>query len=86
MNVRQAAAMLECSVTTTYALLRAGRLPHRRVGLGRGAIRVAREDVEAFMQASRVEGAGGDPARTHGPAARRYAGPMPKERHVLKGR
>lgn len=82
MNVRQAAAMLECSVTTTYALLRAGRLPHRRVGLGRGAIRVDRADVEAFIAASRVEGAGAaNPARTHGSAARRYAGAMPKEKH-----
>lgn len=81
MNVRDAAQLLECSVTTLYGLLKAGRLPHRRVGLGRGAIRIAREDVEAFMAASRVEGAGAAPKA----AARRrpYAGPRAQKTHGL---
>jgi excisionase family DNA binding protein len=49
MTVREAANRLEVSVSMVYALCGSGRLPHTRIGLGRGTIRVSDEDIRAFL-------------------------------------
>lgn len=56
MDVREAAKRLEVSVTLIYELCHAGKLPHARIGLGRGTIRIAESDVEAYLRSARVEG------------------------------
>jgi excisionase family DNA binding protein len=48
LTVAEAAAALECSIGTVYHLVRAGRLAHRRVGPGRGEIRVERAALDAY--------------------------------------
>jgi excisionase family DNA binding protein len=49
MSVKQAAARLEVSVTTVYALVAAGRLRCYRVGMGRGCIRIAEEHLAEYL-------------------------------------
>jgi excisionase family DNA binding protein len=48
LSVKQIAARWSVSRSNVYALITAGRLPHLRVGLGRGTIRVRESDVEAY--------------------------------------
>ena len=52
MKVREAATRLEVSPGTVYALVAAGKLRCHRVGLGRGAIRIAEEHLVAFLAGS----------------------------------
>ena len=52
MTVKQAAARLEVSAATVYALVSAGKLRCHRVGLGRGAIRISDEHLAAFLAGS----------------------------------
>ena len=85
MDVRAAAAELGVSPSAVYQLVRAGRLAHARIGAGRGVIRIAAADLAAYLDSCRVEATG--PAGRPAAARRRaYAGPTPKERHVLKER
>jgi excisionase family DNA binding protein len=49
MTVKQAAARLEVSVATTYALVAAGKLKCVRIGLGRGAIRITEEHMADYL-------------------------------------
>jgi excisionase family DNA binding protein len=55
MTVREAAEILEVKTTTVYELCAVGRLAHRRVGVGRGVIRIDRPDLDAYIKSSRVE-------------------------------
>jgi excisionase family DNA binding protein len=57
MKVREAATRLEVSSGTVYALVAAGKLNCHRVGLGRGAIRIAEEHLVEYL-------AGSGPVRT----------------------
>jgi excisionase family DNA binding protein len=52
MRVREAAAKLEVSPATVYALVAAGKLRHIRVGLGRGAIRILDEHIADYLRAA----------------------------------
>lgn len=54
-TVAEIAKRLKCSPALVYALCEAGKLSHHRLGLGRGTIRVAEEDLTAFLQESRVK-------------------------------
>jgi excisionase family DNA binding protein len=49
MTVKQAAAKLEVSVATTYALVAAGKLKCVRIGLGRGAIRITDDHIAEYL-------------------------------------
>ena len=49
MKVREAAARLEVSAATVYALVAAGRLRCYRVGMGRGSIRISDEHLAAYL-------------------------------------
>ncbi len=55
MNIREAAVRLEVKPSTVYQLCSAGRLPHVRIGVGRGTIRISESDVEAYLRSARVE-------------------------------
>jgi excisionase family DNA binding protein len=59
-RVREAAARLEVSPATVYALVASGRLGCYRVGLGRGCIRIAEEHLAAYLK-------GAEPVITPGP-------------------
>lgn len=58
MTVAEAAARLEITPALVYKLCREGRLPHRRLGFGRGVIRLTEEDIAAYLEACRVEARG----------------------------
>jgi excisionase family DNA binding protein len=45
------------SPALVYQLIADRRLPHFRLGTGRGAIRVRTEDVEAYLAGCRAQGA-----------------------------
>jgi excisionase family DNA binding protein len=51
-NVRQAAARLEVSPSTVYALIAAGKLRCVRVGPKGGAIRVSEEHLAEYLRAA----------------------------------
>ena len=55
LTVQEVAERLKCSRALIYALCEKGRLNHHRLGLGRGTIRISVSDLEAFLQAARVE-------------------------------
>jgi excisionase family DNA binding protein len=55
MTVKEAAQRLHCSPSTVYQLCECGRLPHSRIGLGRGVIRIAEGDIEGLLLRGRVE-------------------------------
>ncbi len=46
LNVKQTALRLNVSPSLVYALCAAGRLPHHRVGVGRGTIRIEESAIE----------------------------------------
>ncbi len=55
MDVREAARRLEVSIATVYGLCGQGRMPHARVGLGRGVIRISEDDLRAFVESCRAD-------------------------------
>jgi excisionase family DNA binding protein len=55
LTVKQAAEKLQCSNATVYLLCSAKLLPHSRVGLGRGVIRIAEADIDRYLAAKHVE-------------------------------
>ena len=55
LTVREVADLLRVSANCVYDLVGKGKLACHRVGTGRGAIRVRRNDVEAYLAACRRE-------------------------------
>lgn len=55
LTAKQAAERLGVSAATVYQLYAAKFLPHRRVGLGRGVIRISEEDLARYLTSIRVE-------------------------------
>ena len=49
LTVSEAARLLRLSAAAVYALCKTGELPHHRLGSGRGAIRISRADVLAYL-------------------------------------
>src|SRR5437879_2716463 len=49
LTVKQVAERLQVSLSTVYALCVTGELPHRRIGLGRGCIRIAESDLQEYL-------------------------------------
>ena len=66
LTVREAADLLRLSAGAVYALCKSGALPHHRLGRGRGAIRIDRQDLLRYAEACKSGGAA--PAREGGPA------------------
>lgn len=55
LTVAQAAELLNVSANTVRGLCQARRLRHQRIGLGRGAIRIAPEALEEYQRSVTVE-------------------------------
>ena len=55
LTVREVAQVLRVSANCVYELVGNGKLVCYRVGAGRGAIRVRRTDVDAYLAACRME-------------------------------
>jgi excisionase family DNA binding protein len=53
LTVKQVADRLSVSATCVYQLLTSGKLPHHRIGLGRGTIRVSETDLSDYVDACR---------------------------------
>lgn len=49
MDVKEAAARLEVSSATVYALVAAGKLRAYRIGLGKGRIRISEEHIAEYL-------------------------------------
>jgi excisionase family DNA binding protein len=56
LKISEVAQRLRCSIALAYALCAEGKLPHVRLGLGRGTIRVLERDLELYLEGARVEG------------------------------
>ena len=56
LTVSDAAERLSVSVSCVYQLVEKGKLPHHRIGLGRGAIRFSDDDIDGFLMACRYGG------------------------------
>lgn len=57
LSVKQAAEEIGLTPDTLYRLCKAGKLAHYRLGAGGGAIRIKLEDLRAYLESCRVEGA-----------------------------
>lgn len=55
MTVAEAAKQLEVSPRTVYQLCAEGLLSHIRIGVGRGAIRIGQDDIDAFRERARAK-------------------------------
>ena len=55
LTVSQVANRLNVSRSTIYNAIESGLLPHHRIGLGRGAIRISEEQLESFLESTKVE-------------------------------
>lgn len=53
LTVREVAEQLSVSATCVYQLISRGKLACHRIGVGRGAIRIAAEDLAAFIEGCR---------------------------------
>jgi excisionase family DNA binding protein len=54
LTVKEVAERLRVSRTCVYQLVERGKLACHRIGLGRGAIRIAIEDLAAYVEGCRV--------------------------------
>jgi len=50
LTVNDAATKLNCSKGCVYRLAASGHLPHVRIGIGRGTIRIRHRDLDAFVE------------------------------------
>ena len=70
LKVSQAAKRLNVSAAKIYVLVKAGEIPHHRIG---GAIRFSEEDIADFLEATKRE-------RGNAPAKRQP--PRPHLKHI----
>jgi excisionase family DNA binding protein len=68
LTVREASRRLTISLTSTYQLIRSGKLPHYRIG---AAIRISDTDIAAFLAQYRRE-----------PVTVRTPPPRPRLKHI----
>jgi excisionase family DNA binding protein len=55
LTVRESAERLGCSEALVYLLCSERRLPHVRLGTGRGTIRIAEDDINEFVKNCRID-------------------------------
>jgi excisionase family DNA binding protein len=55
LTVVEVAAILRVSRTCVYQLIESGKIACHRIGVGRGAIRVAQSDLDEFVVSCRQE-------------------------------
>jgi excisionase family DNA binding protein len=56
LTIKEAAERLSVRPSTVYALCARRKLPHVRVGLARGTIRIDESDLAAFVESCKVAG------------------------------
>ena len=54
-QVQEVAKLLGVARSTVYDMARLRKIPHRRIGTGRGRIVFTEEDVQQFLDSSKVE-------------------------------
>jgi excisionase family DNA binding protein len=54
LTVKEAADLLKLSAGAVYALCKSGTLPHHRLGQGRAAIRIDRQDLLRYVEACKT--------------------------------
>lgn len=64
LKVKQAAEILGVNQASVYDLVQSGKLPHYRIGMGRGVIRLRQDDVEAYLESCYRETRSPDVAET----------------------
>jgi len=55
-TVAEVSEQLNVSRGTIYNLCATGELPHRRIGIGRGCIRITEEDLKEYLDRKKVKG------------------------------
>lgn len=82
MTVSEAARVMGCSPQLVYRLCAGGRLRHRRIGYGRGLIRLERADLDEYLAACEVPPHEFDGGPAAAPRRTRHAVPdwVPPER------
>ena len=55
LTVQDVAATLKVSKSLVYSLIASGKIACHRIGAGRGAIRVQRDDLQQFVDGCRVQ-------------------------------
>jgi len=55
LTVQDVAVILKVSNSLVYGLVASGKIVCHRIGQGRGAIRIRREDIEEFLAGCRSE-------------------------------
>lgn len=53
-KVKQAAEQLNVAPSTIYTMCQQGLLPHVRIGVGRGTIRIAEQDLAQFLEGAKA--------------------------------
>ena len=71
MNVKQAAEKLEISPALVYSLIAAGKLRYRRIGLGRGRLRIPEDAIGEYLARC-----------TFGVEEEKPAASMPRLKHI----
>ena len=61
LTVADVAKRLRCSPSLVYSLCASGKLPHHRLGLGRGTIRVTEAQLAAFLEGTAITPAPSQP-------------------------
>jgi excisionase family DNA binding protein len=54
-KVPEVAQQLNCSISTIYGLVDTGKLVAYRIGQGRGAVRIAQTDLDAYLESCRSQ-------------------------------
>lgn len=55
LTVQESAERLGCSPALVYLLCSKRRVPHVRLGTGRGTIRIAEEELNEFLSSCRID-------------------------------
>lgn len=55
LTAKETAARLNVSVKCVYSLIESGKLIAHRIGVGRGTLRIAEEDLTRFLSESKVD-------------------------------
>lgn len=54
-SVQEAAQQMAVGTSTVYALCAAQKLPYKRIGQGRGVLRIRQSDLDAYIKANTTE-------------------------------
>jgi len=55
LTVKDVAGRLNVSQSCIYQLVETGKIPHHRIGVGRGAIRFTEDDITDYLSQAREE-------------------------------